>query len=114
MAEWWEKSGEASKAFAKAREVIENPVPGGNPKFLTHSDEDLENWRSALEDQRNSPDHEQHLTIGGASEREVHERNARDLERQISEIEAEQLHRLHLELDRQAEDRERDDDEHQR
>jgi len=104
MAEWWEKNGETSKAFNDARDA----VPGGNPAFLTHDDQQLEDWREHLVQQREKPAAEQHLTIGGEDEHVAHQRATEEREQLIREIEAEQLHRLMLEQDREAA-RDRDD-----
>ena len=110
MAEWWEREGEVSKSFGRARDT----VPGGNPAFLTHSDEQLESWREHLIGERERPKNEPHLTIGGSTEQAAHERAAEEREKLIREIEAEQYHRLMLERDRERAHQERGDDDHER
>jgi len=102
MTKWWEKSGETSKAFNRERDTI----PGGNPAFSSHSDEQLEDWREHLLGQREKPEPGQHLKIGGETERETHDRVAEENKKLLGEIEAEQMHRLMLELDhREAKER---------
>lgn len=96
MSDWWEQRGETSEEFNRVRDT----VPGGNPRFLTHTDEQLEAWREHLTTQRDSPEPGQQHTIGGPTERASHEQEQENRERLLREIEAEQLHRLMLERDR--------------
>ncbi|MFG0315452.1 MAG: hypothetical protein ACF8LL_14855 [Phycisphaerales bacterium] len=96
MSEWWEERGKTSESFNEARDAI----PGGNPAFSSHSDEQLESWREHLVMEREKPTPEQDLTIGGNTERFVHERVVEEREKLIRTIEAEQTHRLMLQLDR--------------